>query len=242
MSKYVLITGASRGIGRATALKFASLGYGIIATCQNSKDKLMELKDEITSLNVPCITFVNDISDYADVLNMFDNLKVSNCMPEILINNAAISYVGLLQDMTIEEWKRLIDINLTGAFNLCKNCIPYFVNQKSGRIINISSMWGNIGASCEVAYSASKGGINTFTKALAKELAPSGIPVNAIAFGMVDTEMNSFLSSEDKAAFIEEVPAGRMLTAKEAADIIYNVSCLNSYVTGQIITADGGYT
>ena len=242
MSNYVLITGGARGIGRATALKFASLGYGIIATCQNSKDKLMELKDEITALNVPCITFVNDISDYADVLNMFDNLKVSNCMPEILINNAAISYVGLLQDMTCDEWKRVLDTNLTGVFNICKAFIPHLIKKQTGRIINISSMWGNVGASCEVAYSASKGGINAFTKALSKELAPSNIPVNAIAFGMVDTDMNSFLNKEDKEVFIEEIPAGRMLTAKEAADIIFSVAGLNSYVTGQIISADGGYT
>lgn len=242
MSKYVLITGASRGIGKATALKFAREGYGIIATCHNSADKLNELKEQLLALGVPCQIFMNDISNYDDVLKMCDNLKNQNCMPDILINNAAISYVGLLQDMTVEEWHRLLDINLTGAFNLSKILIPHFLKQETGKIINISSMWGNTGASCEVAYSASKGGLNSFTKALAKELAPSGIPVNAIAFGMVNTQMNSFLSDKEREAFVQDIPAGRIISPEEAADIIYNVSCFNSYVTGQIITADGGYT
>ena len=242
MSKYVLITGASRGIGRATALKFAKEGYGIIATCHKSTNKLTELKEQIIKIGVPCQIFVSDISNFDDMVKMCDNLHKQNCMPEILINNAAISYVGLLQDMTVEEWHRLLDINLTGVFNLCKILIPHFLKQETGKIINISSMWGNIGASCEVAYSASKGGLNTFTKALAKELAPSGISVNAIAFGMVDTEMNSFLADEERENFIQDIPAGRIISPKEAADIIYNVSKFNSYVTGQIITADGGYS
>jgi 3-oxoacyl-[acyl-carrier protein] reductase len=163
-------------------------------------------------------------------------------IPDILINNAGISYVGLLQDMSPEEWRSVIDTNLTSAFNCSKCAIPYMLKKHSGRIVNISSMWGNVGASCEVAYSASKGGINTFTKALAKELAPSGIAVNAIAFGMVDTRMNAFLDEEEKASLIEEIPAGRILSPQESADIIYSVSMMNSYVTGQIITADGGMT
>ena len=242
MSKNVLITGASRGIGRACAIKFAKEGYGIIATCHNNRDLLAELETEILTLGVPCHSFVNDISNFDEVAAMCNSLKEKNCLPDILINNAAISYVGLLQDMTADEWKKVIDINLTGAFNTSKLLIPHFLNNNTGRIINISSMWGNCGASCEVAYSASKGGINSFTKSLAKELAPSGIPVNAIAFGMVDTQMNSFLTDEDKLSFIEDIPAGRMITPEEAADIIYTLSQFNSYVTGQIITADGGYT
>ena len=242
MSKNVLITGASRGIGRACAIKFAKEGYGIIATCHNNKELLAKLETEIISLGVPCHSYVNDISNFDEVAAMCNSLNENNCLPDILINNAAISYVGLLQDMTSDEWKRIIDINLTSAFNTAKLLIPHFLHNNTGRIINISSMWGNCGASCEVAYSASKGGINSFTKALAKELAPSGIPVNAVAFGMVDTEMNSFLSDEDKLSFIEYIPAGRMITPEEAADIIYNLSQFNSYVTGQIITADGGYT
>ena len=242
MSKNVLITGASRGIGRACAIKFAKEGYKVIATCHNNKELLAELESNIISHGFTCHCFTNDISNFDEVTAMYNSLKEINCMPDILINNAAISYVGLLQDMTADEWKKVIDINLTGAFNTTKLSIPHFLQNKCGRIINISSMWGNCGASCEVAYSASKGGLNSFTKALAKELAPSGIPVNAVAFGMVDTQMNSFLSDEDKASFIEDIPAGRMITPEEAADIIFDLSQFNSYVTGQIITADGGYT
>lgn len=242
MSLNVLITGASKGIGKATALRFAKEGFNIIITCSNSKEELNSLHQEILGYGVKCHSFVGDISQYDQVALLFNQLKENNLIPHIVINNAAISHIGLLQDMSIHEWNRLIGINLTGAFNTCKLAIPYFVSNKSGRIINISSMWGNCGASCEVAYSASKGGINTFTKALAKELAPSSISVNAIAFGMVDTSMNSFLSAEERMAITEEIPAGRILTPEEAADIIFDVSKLNTYITGQIITADGGYT
>lgn len=242
MSLNVLITGASKGIGKATALRFARGGFNIIITCSNSKDALDSLKNEIQALGVKCYAFVGDISQNEKTALLFHQLKDNNLIPDILINNAAISHVGLLQDMSIDEWNRIIGINLTGAFNACQQAIPYFISNKSGCIINISSMWGNCGASCETAYSASKGGLNAFTKALAKELAPSNIPVNAIAFGMVDTTMNSFLTEEERAAIIDEIPAGRILTPEEAADIIFDVSKLNTYITGQVITADGGYT
>lgn len=242
MSLNVLITGASRGIGKATALRFAREGFNTIITCSNSTEDLALLHEEITSYGVKCHSFVGDISQHEQVTLLFDQLKEFNLIPHIIINNAAISHIGLLQDMSIDEWNRIIGVNLTGTFNTCKHAIPYFINNKSGRIINISSMWGNCGASCEVAYSASKGGINTFTKALAKELAPSSISVNAIAFGMVDTSMNSFLTEEERISITEEIPAGRILTPDEAADIIFDVSKINTYVTGQVITADGGYT
>ena len=242
MSLNVLITGASRGIGKATALRFAKEGFNIIITCNNSSDALNSLKDEIETMGVKCHAFVGDISQNEQVSLLFNQLKDINLIPDILINNAAISHIGLLQDMSIDEWNRIIGINLTGAFNTCQQAIPHFISNKSGCIINISSMWGNCGASCEVAYSASKGGINSFTKALAKELAPSNIPVNAIAFGMVDTSMNSFLSAEEKMTIVNEIPSGRILTPDEAADIIFDISKLNTYITGQVITADGGYT
>ena len=155
-------------------------------------------------------------------------LKESSMIPDIVINNAGISYVGLLQDMAPDEWQRIIGTNLTSVFNVCKCAIPYFLHNGCGRIINISSMWGVCGASCETAYSASK------------ELAPSRIAVNAVAFGVVDTSMNAFLSDEERRDLIDEIPAGRMCTSIEAAHIIYDISNLSEYVTGQIITADGG--
>ncbi len=242
MKDIVLITGASSGIGRETALKYAKNEHPVIIICKNNRSALMDLEQEILEMGGRVLSYVKDVSQFNEVSDMFRELETQNMIPDILINNAGISYVGLLQDMTPEEWRRVIDTNLTSAFNCSKCAIPYMLKKHSGRIVNISSMWGNVGASCEVAYSASKGGINTFTKALAKELAPSGIAVNAIAFGMVDTRMNAFLDEEEKASLIEEIPAGRILSPQESADIIYSVSMMNSYVTGQIITADGGMT
>lgn len=242
MKDIVLITGASSGIGRETALKYAKNEHPVIIICKNNRSALMDLEQEILEMGGRVLSYVKDVSQFNEVSDMFRELESQNMIPDILINNAGISYVGLLQDMTPEEWRRVIDTNLTSAFNCSKCAIPYMLKKHSGRIVNISSMWGNVGASCEVAYSASKGGINTFTKALAKELAPSGIAVNAIAFGMVDTRMNAFLDEEEKASLIEEIPAGRILSPQESADIIYSVSMMNSYVTGQIITADGGMT
>ena len=242
MKDIVLITGASSGIGRETALKYAKNEHPVIIICKNNRSALMDLEREILEMGGRVLSYVKDISQFNEVSEMFRELETQNMIPDILINNAGISYVGLLQDMSPEEWRSVIDTNLTSAFNCSKCAIPYMLKKHSGRIVNISSMWGNVGASCEVAYSASKGGINTFTKALAKELAPSGIAVNAIAFGMVDTRMNAFLDEEEKASLIEEIPAGRILSPQESADIIYSVSMMNSYVTGQIITADGGMT
>lgn len=240
MKEIVLITGASSGIGRETALKFAKNGHPLIILCNKNIDGLMEVKSEIEKDGGTALAFVKDVSNSSDVSSLSNELKTQCFFPEILINNAGISYVGLLQDMSYDEWKNVIDTNLTSLFNLSKMVIPHMVAKKNGRIINVSSMWGNVGASCEVAYSASKGGVNTFTKALAKELAPSKIAVNAIAFGAVDTRMNAFLSDEERESLIEEIPAGRFLAPQEAADIIYSVAMMNNYVTGQIITADGG--
>ena len=242
MKDIVLITGASSGIGRETALKYAKNEHPVIIICKNNRSALMDLEREILEMGGRVLSYVKDVSQFNEVSEMFRELETQNMIPDILINNAGISYVGLFQDMSPEEWRSVIDTNLTSAFNCSKCAIPYMLKKHSGRIVNISSMWGNVGASCEVAYSASKGGINTFTKALAKELAPSGIAVNAIAFGMVDTRMNAFLDEEEKASLIEEIPAGRILSPQESADIIYSVSMMNSYVTGQIITADGGMT
>lgn len=160
---------------------------------------------------------------------------------DVLVNNAGISYVGLLTDMSEEDWNRVISSNLTSVFNCCSLAIPEMVRKKSGKIINISSVWGNVGASCEVAYSASKGGMNAFTKALAKELAPSNIQVNAIACGAIDTEMNSLLTDEELSELKNEIPAGRLGRAEEVADLVYQLSRDNTYLTGQIIGLDGGW-
>ena len=178
---------------------------------------------------------------YADVERLFSEATGHFGDIDILINNAGISHIGLLQDMSIEEWNNIVNTNLSSVFFCCKLAIPGMVRKQSGSIINISSVWGVAGASCEAAYSATKGGINSFTKALAKELAPSGINVNAIACGVMDTDMNHCFSDEEMQDIIEEIPAGRMGAPDEAASLALSISEGTSYLTGQVIVLDGGY-
>jgi len=172
---------------------------------------------------------------------LFAKIKKQFGTVDVLVNNAGISYIGLLQDMTSEDWDKVIRTNLTSVFNCSKLAIPDMVAQKYGKIINISSVWGNVGASCEVAYSATKGGINAFTKALAKELAPSNIQVNAVACGAIDTEMNQFLEEDELISLVEEIPTGRLGRAEEVADLVYHLGYKNAYLTGQVIGLDGGW-
>lgn len=242
MNSTVLITGSSHGIGRETAKLFASKGYNVIINCRRSGDELTALADELERRGTAVLPLVKDVADFCQVREMFEIMSDKGMLPDIIINNAGISHIGLLQDMSQAEWNNVIGSNLSSVFNVCKCAIPHMLRSGGGRIINISSIWGNTGASCEVAYSASKGGVNAFTKALAKELAPSRIQVNAIAFGVVDTRMNSFLSPGELDMLTEEIPAGRLCAPSEAAEIIYNTASLGGYVTGQIITADGGLT
>lgn len=161
---------------------------------------------------------------------------------DILVNNAGISHIGLFMDITIEEIEKVINTNLLGAIYLTNQVIKDMISRKSGNIINISSMWGDVGASCEVLYSAAKGGLNSFTKALAKEVAPSNIRVNAISPGVINTKMNSFLGEEDKKSLEEEIPLGRFGESSEIGEIaVFLSSEASSYITGQIIRADGGF-
>lgn len=239
--KTILITGSSRGIGKAIAVKYAKKGYNIVINCIKNKELLESVKKEIESYQVSCLAFVGDIGDYDTASQLFAQIKKHYGHLDILINNAGISHIGLLSDMTIDNWDKLINNNLTSVFNCCKLAIPDMVSQKNGKIVNISSVWGNVGASCEVAYSTTKGGINAFTKALAKELAPSNIQVNAIACGAIDTEMNHFLTDEELVSLVEEIPAGRLGTAEEVADFVYAITHKNQYLTGQVISLDGGW-
>lgn len=242
MTSTVLITGSSYGIGKETALLFAQKKFNVVINSHNSTEMLAELASELADYGGRILSIAGDVSDFESVQRMFQIMSEENMMPDIIVNNAGISHIGLLQNMTSEQWHNVIDTNLSSVFNVCKCAIPAMLRAGKGRIINISSMWGNVGASCEVAYSASKGGVNAFTKALAKELAPSRIQVNAVAFGAVDTRMNSFMSDDELTALTDEIPAGRLCTAAEAASIVYGVATLGEYVTGQIITADGGLT
>lgn len=243
MNKTVLITGASRGIGRAIAHRFAKEGCALIINCSKSAEELSHLKQELEErYHVPVLASVGNVGDHNYICQLFQ--KIGYLFPgvDILVNNAGIAHIGLLADMTPEEWGNIININLSASFYTSKHAIPYMLKQKSGKIINISSVWGNVGASCEVAYSAAKGGLNSFTKALAKELAPSNVQVNAIACGCIDTTMNQCFSSEERKALEEEIPAGRFGTPEEVADLCYILASECNYLTGQVITLDGGWS
>ena len=242
MNQTVLITGASRGIGRAIATRFAKEGYSLVINCANSPEALADFKQELEhTYHVSVLASVGNIGDYEYVKQLFSEIHQQFEGVDILINNAGISHIGLLHDMSPEEWQNLININLSSAFYTAKHAIPHMLSTGTGKIINISSVWGNVGSSCEVAYSASKGGINAFTKALAKELAPSNIQVNAIACGCIDTAMNQCFSTEERIALEEEIPAGRFGSPEEVANLVYSLATDHNYLTGQIIAFDGGW-
>lgn len=242
INKTALITGASRGIGRSIAAAFARSGYNLVINCAKSQALLASLKNELELLyHVTVIDSIGDIGDSEYVDKLFDMAEDHFGEIDVLINNAGISHIGLLSDMTVEEWDRIVRTDLTSVFLTSRRAIPSMVRQKSGSMINISSVWGNCGASCEVAYSACKGGINAFTKALAKELAPSGITVNAIACGVIDTQMNACFSDDEKQALMDEIPAGRFGQTDEVATLALQLAGQNQYLTGQIITLDGGW-
>lgn len=239
--KTVLITGASRGIGRAIAQIFAEAGWSVGICCKKSMAELSEVRKYIEATGSQCFDFIGDMGCYEDAQKFITEARKALGPIDCLVNNAGVSYIGLLSDMHAEEWNEIIQTNLTSVFNCCKQVIPDMVARQSGSIINISSVWGSCGASCEVAYSASKGGINAFTRALAKELAPSRITVNAIACGAIDTAMNEFLSKEERDQLIDEIPACRMGTPKEVGRLALQLAGKHSYLTGQVITLDGGW-
>ena len=239
--KVVLVTGASRGIGKAIAVKFAKKGYNVVISCAHREAELMQAKKEIEGYQVSCLAYVGDMGNMENCKELFELIRKQFGPLDVLVNNAGVSYIGLLQDMSVQDWDRVIHTNLNSVFNCCKLAIPGMVAKKQGKIINISSVWGNVGASCEVAYSATKGAINAFTKALAKELAPSNIQVNAVACGVIDTDMNGCLSEEDKYSLQEEIPAGRFGTPEETADLVFDLAENHPYMTGQILGFDGGF-
>ena len=244
-SRTALVTGASRGIGKAIAASLAGEGWNLILTCSRTLPELSAFARQLEEQNHVLVQSVLcDMGDSASVTGLFEGIPSL----ELLVNNAGIAHIGLLQDMTDEEWNRILATNLSSVFYTSRAAIPLFLRNRSqaasccpGRILNISSVWGNVGASCEVAYSATKGGVNSLTKALAKELAPSGIPVNAIACGCVDTVMNGQLSAEEKAEISEEIPAGRFAAPEEIAAAALQLIHSPAYLTGQIVTMDGGW-
>lgn len=241
MRKIAFITGASRGIGAAIAEKFAKEGYHLAINSRNKELLMKKAKELEENYHIICLDFAGNICDKEFVQKTFAEIEEKLGTIDVLVNNAGISYIGLLTDMEIEDWHEILDTNLTSVFLCSKYVIPQMLQKKKGKIINISSVWGNVGASCEVAYSASKGGMNTFTKALAKELAPSNIQVNALACGVIDTDMNACFSEEERRELEEEVPMGRFGESEEVAEMAYFLANAPQYLTGQIITLDGGW-
>lgn len=237
-NKKAFISGASRGIGLAMAECFAKAGYDLILTCDKTIDSLKETAALLSSkYSINCVAKQADMGNEEDVVKAFEDIDDL----DVLINNAGISYIGLLSDMSLDDWHRIMSVNLDSVFFTSRQAIPLFLKKQQGCIINISSVWGNVGASMEVAYSASKGGVNSFTKALAKELAPSHITVNAVSCGVIETSMNSCFSREELDTLKAEIPADRLGQPEEIAEIVLNIANSPSYMTGQIITVDGGW-
>ena len=238
----VLITGASGGIGLATARAFAEKGHNLALFGFKNFDSLKAEAVAISdTFHVEVNCYKADVSNPKEVKEAIAKVLTYFKKIDILVNNAGMSIVGLDIDMNPETWRQICDVNLSSAMYFTRELMPSMIHEKSGKIINISSMWGVRGASCEAAYSATKGALNAYTKALGKELAPSGISVNALALGAIDTKMNSHLSADEKAEFEEEIPFGRMATPKEAADMIVLLSEAPAYLTAQVIGFDGGY-
>jgi len=227
MSKKVLVTGASRGIGFTIAKAFAARGYTVFATYRNTTDTLSSL---------PVTPIYCDVADAKSVENLFSQIGTV----DILVNNAGISQFSLLSDISEADWDTMLDTNLKSAFLCAKAASRGMIAQKFGRIINISSVWGVVGGSCETHYSASKAGIIGFTRALAKELGPSGITVNCIAPGVIETEMNARLSDADKAALAEETPLGRIGTVDDVAHAALFFAEAE-FVTGETLSVGGGF-
>ena len=241
-NKTVIITGASGGIGIKLADAFARKGYNVASSYFSNGDKLKSLSEELTANGFSATAVKTDVSksDEANFLikSAFDMFGSA----DILINNAGIAQQKLFTDITDDDFTRMFDINVRGVFNCCRAALPYMIHKKQGRIINISSMWGVCGASCEVHYSASKAAVIGMTKALAKEVGPSGITVNCIAPGLIDTPMNANLSKETINELCEETPVGRIGTPEDIANAaLFLANDSSSFITGHVLGVDGGF-
>lgn len=237
----ILITGASRGIGRALALACASTGkYSkIILNGGSDAAALQETSRLVSSAgDLLCFSSLGDVGN----LSYVEELRAKFGPVDVLVNNAAVSRIGLLTDLSPEDWDTVIRTNLTALFNTCRTFVPDMVSAGGGKILNISSVWGISGASCEVAYSAAKGGVNAFTRALARELAPSHIQVNALAPGIVDTRMNSHLSEKETAEILSQIPAGYIVSPEEAAEAALRLLEMPEYFNGEVVRLDGCWT
>ena len=235
--KTVLITGGSRGIGREIVRAFSKNGYNVAFTYRTSRDEA-----ELLSRETGALAIAADSRLESEVISAVDKTVAAFGGIDCLVNNAAISSFSLFTDITLDEWNDMIAVNLTGAFLYSKYVIPDMLKRKKGRIINITSMWGVVGASCEVHYSAAKSGLIGMTKALAKELGPSGITVNAVAPGVINTEMNSKLTEADKEVLVNDTPLMRIGDTRDVADaVLFLAGDGASFITGEVLNVSGGY-
>lgn len=242
MKKVALITGSSRGIGRAEAITLARDGYAVCVNCVEREDKAQELVDMLRSNGCETMWYKADVSDSTAVKQMVTAIEEKLGAVTLLVNNAGIAKQCLFQDMSEDYWRHIFDVNLNGAFNTIQAVLPHMLHEHSGCIINTSSIWGQHGASCEVAYSATKHAIIGLTRSLAQELAPTNIRVNCVAPGVIDTDMVQVLGEETLAALAEDTPAGRLGRPEDIAAVVsFLASDAASFITGQVITSDGGF-
>lgn len=237
----VVITGGSRGIGRACAKAFADAGYRVAIIYNNAAEAADSLIKELREQGTDAVCYRCDISSYKDVAETMSHIINRFGRIDVLVNNAGIAQIKLFTDITESDWDKMFDVNTKGVFNCCRHVVPGMVSEKKGRIINVSSMWGITGASCEVHYSASKAAVIGFTKALAQELGPSGITVNCIAPGVIATDMNSELDDETMSQLQDEIPLMRIGAPEEvAASAVFLASEGAAYITGQVLSVNGG--
>ena len=239
--KYALITGASRGIGAATAREFARRGWGVAVNYVQSQAQALHLVTELTGMGAPAMAVQADVADREQVRKMVDNVLDKFCQLDILVCNAGVSETGLISEIDEAHWRRIFAVNVDGMHYCCQAVLPHMIHRKSGSIITVASMWGQVGGSCEVAYSATKGAVIAYTKAASKELGPSNIRLNCVSPGVIDTEMNAHLNREDLAVLADETPLGRLGTPDEVAKAIaFLASDEASFLTGQVLSPNGG--
>lgn len=241
MQQTVLITGGSRGIGAAMARAFAAAGYAVAVNYHRSEAEARALVEELSSSGYSVRAFQADVSDPGQAQSLVDNVLDIFCQLDILICNAGIAQQKLFGDLTDDDWRRMFAVNVDGVFHAVRAALPHFIHRKAGRIVTVSSMWGQVGGSCEVAYSAAKAAVIGLTRALAKELGPSGITVNCVSPGVISTEMNAHLDREALAALAEETPLGAIGTPEDVAEAIWYLSSdAARFVTGQVLAPNGG--
>lgn len=233
----VLVTGGSRGIGAAAVRAFHARGCRVAFCYEKSAQAAAALEEELPGVR----GFAADVSDPDSVRGLFAAVEQTLGAPDILVCNAGVAWQGLLTDMTDADWRRVLDVDLSGAFYCCRAALPAMIHNKWGRILLVSSMWGQVGASCEAAYSAAKAGVIGLGRALAKEVGPSGVTVNCVAPGVVETDMMAGFSAEDKAALAEETPVGRLGTPEEVARaLVFLAGPDSDFITGQVLGVNGG--